>query len=283
MCSSCNEQGGRNGSTRSAFNMVCLYRLIPLTTEGRAWVAAAELPAAAHQVVMVSLNMIAALDALIAQVERELRAVAAHQKGCVEADCGCAGSGVGLTRPHHRPGARDRGAGVCSSGWPGRASSTCSNEPVQPSSPPRSTPPSRPPCTPRNDPSRPMPDTQQPDEVRPKPSVTCWLFRLGTFGSTLGHPSPPPGASGRWRRRRRRRDASGRGPPVGTHRRWRSWPTAPEAAVLFGRGRGVATSIATAANGSVSSSKVAAPPTKSPITAASGVQGTHGSWIAAAS
>jgi hypothetical protein len=70
---------------------------------------------------------------------------------------------------------------------------------------------------------------------------------------------------------------------VGTHRRWRSWPTAPEAAVLFGRGRGVATSIATAANGSVSSSKVAAPPTKSPITAASGVQGTHGSWIAAAS
>lgn len=56
----------------------------PLTTDGRAWVAAAELPAAAHEVVMVALNMISALDGMIANVERELRAVAAHQKGCLE-------------------------------------------------------------------------------------------------------------------------------------------------------------------------------------------------------
>jgi hypothetical protein len=50
MCSSGNEQGGRNGSTRSAFNMVCLCRLIHSRPKAALGFAAAELPAAAHQV-----------------------------------------------------------------------------------------------------------------------------------------------------------------------------------------------------------------------------------------
>jgi transposase len=55
----------------------------PLTIKGAQWVAAADLPATAHQVVMVALQMIDILDDEVDKVDKELRTIARHQKGCV--------------------------------------------------------------------------------------------------------------------------------------------------------------------------------------------------------
>ena len=53
------------------------------TAAGLAWLAHAELPAVARQVVAVALTMIEAIDVHIHALEAELCAVARHQKGCL--------------------------------------------------------------------------------------------------------------------------------------------------------------------------------------------------------
>lgn len=55
----------------------------PLTPQGKSWVAAAELPSTAHQVITVALEMIDVLDGQIDTIDAELRAIARNQKGCV--------------------------------------------------------------------------------------------------------------------------------------------------------------------------------------------------------
>jgi transposase len=53
-----------------------------MTREGRAWLEAVELPAAAREQITVALVMIDALDAQLAPLTRELRAYARRQPGC---------------------------------------------------------------------------------------------------------------------------------------------------------------------------------------------------------
>jgi hypothetical protein len=53
------------------------------TAAGLAWLARAELPAVAREVVAVALTMIEAIDVHIHALEAELCAVARHQKGCL--------------------------------------------------------------------------------------------------------------------------------------------------------------------------------------------------------
>jgi transposase len=53
-----------------------------MTREGRAWLAAVELPAVAREQITVALVMIDALDVQLAPLTRELRAYARRQPGC---------------------------------------------------------------------------------------------------------------------------------------------------------------------------------------------------------
>jgi len=60
----------------------CPQRRALMTGEGRAWLAAQPLPAAAREQVTVALAMIDALDAQLVPIDRELRAYARRQPGC---------------------------------------------------------------------------------------------------------------------------------------------------------------------------------------------------------
>jgi transposase len=53
-----------------------------MTSEGRSWLAAQPLPAAAREQITVALGMIDALDRQLAPVDKELRAYARRQPGC---------------------------------------------------------------------------------------------------------------------------------------------------------------------------------------------------------
>ena len=60
----------------------CPQRRQLMTGDGREWLAAQPLPAAAREQVTIALAMIDALDAQIAPLEKELRAYARRQAGC---------------------------------------------------------------------------------------------------------------------------------------------------------------------------------------------------------
>jgi transposase len=53
-----------------------------LTADGRAWLAAAALPAVAREQITVALSMIDALDAQLPALDEQLRAYARRQPGC---------------------------------------------------------------------------------------------------------------------------------------------------------------------------------------------------------
>ena len=61
----------------------CPQRRQLLVGDGREWLAAQPLPAAAREQVTVALAMIDGIEAQIAPLDRELRAYARHQAGCV--------------------------------------------------------------------------------------------------------------------------------------------------------------------------------------------------------
>ena len=60
----------------------CPQRRNLMTEDGRAWLAAQPLPAAAREQMTIALAVIDALDVQLAPLDRELRAYARHQPGC---------------------------------------------------------------------------------------------------------------------------------------------------------------------------------------------------------
>ena len=60
----------------------CPQRRQLMTGEGREWLAAQRLPAAAREQITVAIAMVDALELQIAPLDRELRAYARRQTGC---------------------------------------------------------------------------------------------------------------------------------------------------------------------------------------------------------